>query len=906
MNFKLPDTSTMAHSVPSIDLRASMRMVLSSEVSYSSNSTTATPSIPFYYIEKGRVDLFLFKAPHSGIFLQKKQNHPFPFCGSFPEESCPGINYFFSSFEAGKCLFPFPTLQEECDTYYVIAIATENTTLRVLYTTDSESTTLSKRYIAPWTAQLSHLLTTYPSDTLDFVFSQKSHFTIPPHKTCILPAGTVANKNVPLLWLSLKDGGLSIVGMPGLPLSPSDAPFPLSPYVWVQSGSTGANITTTSEITALLPSIFLFNDRVLRFLIVHFNCKNLTEHVTFGIHDIRQETLLQNVFKSIKSSSSIADPSQNSFDKQHDNKAVPKAETLAEKISTWKQIFSYIFKTERNDLYIALLATFLGTLTAFFFPPISGALFNHVVPYSDLQLLYQLITFLAVFSLSEAFFKTAQSLSLWKLNATKYSYLELAMWRKTLLRPLKFFRQFPVGKLYKHLNGIEEIASIIDERIASITLAVLCSFLYLFLLFFYSPLLSTTILLLLGCFTLISYMMLNLEARHTYFFYARQTSLDGKIAQIVSALPTIRNFNAENAIFSYWARFFLSTLHQKQGYTRITLSIINEIFLPISYLTIFLILYFIGEDSTSRNKIIPLGSYIAFNTALTAFYFPILQLQKNAFSLLPTIPIWKTVYNLLRIDFSEENEEKTYPDLILKGNIAVSHLHFQYNSHLSYLHKNISFKIEAGEFIAFVGDSQSGKSSLVKLLLGFETPEQGNIEYDGVNLCELNLPQLRKQIGVVLQEENRIFGSIREYLCCERNISDKELMKSLELACFDTDLAKMPLGLDTNIPKNSALLSLGQRQRLNLARALAGLPKILILDEATYAIDAATEKRIFHNLDQCYLTRIVITQRLSTLKKAHRIYVLDKGGIVESGTFEELSKLGTYFGDFIRSKVTTP
>jgi ABC-type bacteriocin/lantibiotic exporter with double-glycine peptidase domain len=236
----------------------------------------------------------------------------------------------------------------------------------------------------------------------------------------------------------------------------------------------------------------------------------------------------------------------------------------------------------------------------------------------------------------------------------------------------------------------------------------------------------------------------------------------------------------------------------------------------------------------------------------------------------------------------------------LAGSVEVEHVSFRYGEDEPYILNDLTLKIRAGEYVAVVGKSGCGKSTLVRLLLGFEKPSTGAVFYDGRNLDSLDLPSLRRKIGTVTQDAGLFQGDIYSNIV----ISAPELLlddawEAAEKAGIADDIRAMPMGMHTMIGEGQGGISGGQRQRLMIARAIAPKPRILIFDEATSALDNKTQRQVSEALDAMGCTRIVIAHRLSTIRHCDRILVLDGGGIVEDGTYEELIKKGGFFAELV-------
>ncbi|MBQ9322389.1 MAG: ATP-binding cassette domain-containing protein, partial [Eubacterium sp.] len=207
-----------------------------------------------------------------------------------------------------------------------------------------------------------------------------------------------------------------------------------------------------------------------------------------------------------------------------------------------------------------------------------------------------------------------------------------------------------------------------------------------------------------------------------------------------------------------------------------------------------------------------------------------------------------------------------------------------------------SLKIRSGDYIAIVGKTGCGKSTLVRLLLGFEKTDKGAIYYDGRDINSVDLRSLRKKMGVVTQNGDLFQGDIFSNITISApQLTLDEAWEAAEIAGIADDIRDMPMGMHTLISEGQGGISGGQKQRLMIARAVAPKPKILIFDEATSALDNKTQKQVSEALDQLKCTRIVIAHRLSTIRHCNRILVMDGGKIIEDGTYEELiAQKGTF------------
>jgi ATP-binding cassette subfamily C protein len=217
--------------------------------------------------------------------------------------------------------------------------------------------------------------------------------------------------------------------------------------------------------------------------------------------------------------------------------------------------------------------------------------------------------------------------------------------------------------------------------------------------------------------------------------------------------------------------------------------------------------------------------------------------------------------------------------------------------------RDLSIAIRAGEFVALVGPSGCGKSTLFRLLLGFERLESGAIHFGGQDLAGLNPQSVRRQIGVVLQNGQLQTGDIFENISGARNLTLDDAWAAARLAGLEEDIRAMPMGMHTVISEGGGGLSGGQRQRLMIARAIASRPRILLFDEATSALDNHTQSQVSRSLESLNTTRIVIAHRLSTIVNADRIYALEAGRVVETGTYQQLIEQDGLFAKLARRQL---
>jgi ABC-type bacteriocin/lantibiotic exporter with double-glycine peptidase domain len=242
----------------------------------------------------------------------------------------------------------------------------------------------------------------------------------------------------------------------------------------------------------------------------------------------------------------------------------------------------------------------------------------------------------------------------------------------------------------------------------------------------------------------------------------------------------------------------------------------------------------------------------------------------------------------------------------VSGGIELNNVRFSYDPSQPPVLDDLNLKINAGQYVAVVGKTGCGKSTLMRIMLGFETPQRGSVYYDGHDLQTVDLHSLRRQIGSVMQNGKLFSGDIYSNIVVAAPwLTLKDAWEAAEIAGIADDIRRMPMGMHTIISEGQGGISGGQKQRLMIARAIAPKPKILFFDEATSALDNVTQKKISEAMDSMQCTRIVIAHRLSTIRQCDRIIVLDGGKIIEDGSYDELIAQNGFFAELVERQQLT-
>lgn len=302
--------------------------------------------------------------------------------------------------------------------------------------------------------------------------------------------------------------------------------------------------------------------------------------------------------------------------------------------------------------------------------------------------------------------------------------------------------------------------------------------------------------------------------------------------------------------------------------------------------------------AVAANKSLSVPQYAAFNTSFGMVSGAILELTSVAAMISALRPIMDLAEPILKAK-PEVCEERQIVKKV-KGSIELNNISFRYTDDGPWIIDHLNLKIPRGQYLAIVGTTGCGKTTLMRLMMGFETPKSGAVYYDGKDIQKLDQKSLRQQIGVVMQNGKLFNGDIFSNITISApQLGLKEAWEAAEMAGVADDIRNMPMGMHTILSEGSGGISGGQRQRLMIARAIVTKPKVLLFDEATSALDNITQKHVSDSLKNLKSTRIVIAHRLSTIKECDRIIVLDKGHIIEDGTYQSLSKAGGFFSELV-------
>jgi NHLM bacteriocin system ABC transporter ATP-binding protein len=572
-------------------------------------------------------------------------------------------------------------------------------------------------------------------------------------------------------------------------------------------------------------------------------------------------------------------------------------------MSSVKKIAKFTIQGIKKDAKYLILAAFLGSLIGLLVPVLSGIMFDDVIPTADKSLHFEVFAIMLMIGLVSAGLQLVQGVLQLRVESKSSINLQAGVMDHLLRLPVTFYKKFSAGDLTNRALSINGIRQILSSTVLTAVLSGTFSFINLGLLFYYESSLAWIgvglALLAVLFMTIIGFMKLKYDRQISDI----QGDLQGFLFEFLSGITKIRITGGERRIFTLWGAKFskLKQLGFNSGSYQNYVEVFNSSYPLFTSIFFFAFIYYTVSNTTAVGAMISVGAFMAFISAFNQFLRDCLKMSMALITSLNIITLYERVQPILE-EVPESSEQSTDPGELL-GDIEINSLSFRYHEDQPLILDNLSFKINQGEMVAFVGTSGSGKSTIMRLLLGFEEPEAGSIYYDGDAYDSMNKDLVRRQIGVVLQNGALMSGSIYKNIVGNSELTLEDAWEAARMAGMEEDIKQMPMEMHTMISEGAGTFSGGQRQRLMIARAIVHKPRLLFMDEATSALDNKTQNIVSESLDKLQATRIVIAHRLSTVKNADRIYVLDKGAIVEFGSFEELMEKEGVFANLAKRQI---
>jgi NHLM bacteriocin system ABC transporter ATP-binding protein len=555
-------------------------------------------------------------------------------------------------------------------------------------------------------------------------------------------------------------------------------------------------------------------------------------------------------------------------------------------------VLKFGLQGRQQDLLAIVFTGVMVAVLGLVVPHATLIIMDSAIPDSDRGLLLQIGLGLLVTAIGTALFQLAQGFSLLRLETTTDHATQSGVWDRLLNLPVSFFREYTIGDLQSRVSAVSAIRRQLSGRNLLNLVSSVFTLFYLAQLFYYNyelawvavgvaivTLFVTTIAGLL----LLSKVRPLLEIKGEIF---------GQTVQLMNGIAKLHIAGAEERAFAAWSKNFSRQVKLELSTQAIEdFVVLFNTVMPIatSGLLFWFAIRLLDRPPApgAAAVTLSLGTFLAFNAAFVSFTQGTTLLSNTVTEVLQVIPQWQRTQPILQ-SVPEIDLNKADPGR-LTGRISLDRVTFRYQLDAPLILENINIQAAPGEFIALVGASGSGKSTILRLLLGFETPQTGGVFYDGQDLAGLDVDAVRRQFGVVLQHGQLTAASIFENITGSGLTTLDEAWAAASMAGLAEDIENMPMQMHTMVSEGGGNISGGQRQRLLIARALVHKPRILLFDEATSALDNTTQAIVSKSLERLQVTRVVIAHRLSTIQNADRIYVLQGGQIVQQGKFSELA-----------------
>lgn len=543
-----------------------------------------------------------------------------------------------------------------------------------------------------------------------------------------------------------------------------------------------------------------------------------------------------------------------------------------------------------NIFIASLLITFLGIAGSFYY----RFLIDDILPNNLTANLHSLsiaMLVLLLFKVLTEFFR--QILFIYMAQNIDVP-LMLGYYNHVVKLPMNFFGTRKVGEIISRFNDGDKIRSAISSVTLTLMIDILMAVVGGIILYLQNVKLFFTCFIPIVLYLALVFGFKNRLKKVNREVMEDNSMLSSYLVESLEGIETVKAFNGEGLVQTKTENKFLKFMKSclKHG---VTYNVQGTLMSVVSGGFGICILWF-GGSLVLKGEL-SMGELISFNALLAYFIEPVGRLINLQPQLQEAIVASDRLGEILDLELEKSSEEDVRPDTLF-GAITLENVNFAYGLRENVLN-DINISIQPGEKIALVGESGSGKTTIAKLLMGFYDVKEGNIVLNNNNINTINKEVLRSKISYISQHPFFFSGTIKENLeFADEEVTQDRMVDACKKAQIHDYIQSQPYGYKTPLEEKGANLSGGQRQRLAIARALIRKPEILIMDEATSNLDSITESAIQSTLEECTkdVTTIIIAHRLSTIKKCDKIYVMDKGSIIEEGSHKELlHKKGYYF-----------
>ncbi|HNS34784.1 MAG: ABC transporter ATP-binding protein [Mesotoga sp.] len=563
------------------------------------------------------------------------------------------------------------------------------------------------------------------------------------------------------------------------------------------------------------------------------------------------------------------------------------------------------FRNEKRGLILAIAFTILATGASVFGPFLLGVAIDKYMLVGDMAGLAMISIVMAAVYISSSFFLWLQGYTMVGVAQRSIRRLRQDLFDKFQTLPVKFFDTKPHGELMSRLtNDINNISHTLSESVTQLVSSLLTLVGIVVIMFFLNPILALVAMSTVP-FVMIVTAIIAKQSRKN--FLAQQKALgelNGYVEERISGAKVVKAYGREEST----VREFQS-INESYRRSAIMAQIFAGSFGPIMNMVNnfgYAIVAFAGGWMSVKG-ILSVGLVASFIVYVGQFNRPINQIAQMFNAIQAALAGAERVFEILDEKGEKRAEETFFPQKI-EGEVTLEEVDFSYDGKTIVL-KDVSLTAEPGQIIALVGPTGAGKTTIVNLLTKFYDIEDGKIMIDGHDISSFDREQLRRELGIVLQDTQLFMGTIKDNIRYGRQeASDEEIIEAAKMANAHHFIMGLPEGYETVLSSSGDTISRGQRQLLAIARIMLIDPQILILDEATSNVDTRTEMHIQEAMRNLMKDRtsFVVAHRLSTIKNADRIYVIDNGRIIESGTHDELIRMKGFYYSLYTTQLALP
>ncbi len=547
--------------------------------------------------------------------------------------------------------------------------------------------------------------------------------------------------------------------------------------------------------------------------------------------------------------------------------------------------------------FAALMAfgvAMLGLLT----PVLTNVTIASIIPSGESSRLLQIGGALIIAASVAFVFTMVQNFTVSAISQRATLTAQAAMWDRVLSLPASFFRRYSSGDLTVRVMAVDSLQALLSAQVISALLAAVFAVVNLALMFYYDVRLGLAGTGFLFICSVVLAIAIRSISRYATLTLAAQREANGWMVQMLRGIVKIRLASAEPQME---ARYFDIARRQAVAQSRETLVVgrMSSWFIfgaSGASAAFYLVILLSWSGDTAP---ISTADYLSFASAYGLVFAAIAGLSSLISPLANAGPTFNLLAPIME-ELPEVSAGRQDPGR-LSGHIELRDVVFRYTHDGPRVLKGLDLAVPAGSMVALVGPSGAGKSTITRLLLGFDTPEQGQVLFDGRDLRSLDPTLVRAQMGVVVQDGAITRGTIIRNILGATSTDEDKAWAAAEKAALADDIRAMPMKMQTIVDPSN--VSGGQAQRILLARALVRQPAILILDEATSALDNASQLEVTNAMTELNATRVIVAHRLSTIRSADLIVVLDAGVAVESGTFDELMAIDGVFKSLVTRQI---